>query len=57
MVGDGRKVCYALHSHPHWFLCAITNGKSAVRYRYDSFAVSAEDWVVNQPIKQQPATS
>jgi AraC-like DNA-binding protein len=48
-VADGRHVCYALHSHPHWSLGAITNGKSTFRYRDDSFAVSAGDLVVMNP--------
>ncbi|MEH6356943.1 MAG: AraC family transcriptional regulator [Marinobacter sp.] len=48
-VADGRQVCYALHSHPHWSLGAITSGKSTFLYRNDSFVVSAGDLVVMNP--------
>ncbi|AKO52262.1 AraC family transcriptional regulator [Marinobacter psychrophilus] len=48
-VADGRHVCYALHSHPHWSLGAIINGKSTFRYRNDNFAVGAGDLVVMNP--------
>jgi AraC-like DNA-binding protein len=48
-VTDGRQVCYALHSHPHWSLGAIISGKSTFRYRDNSFPVSAGDLVVMNP--------
>lgn len=48
-VDDGRTVCYALHSHEHWSLGAITNGISTFIYREDSFAVSAGDLVLMNP--------
>ena len=40
-VGDGRKVCYAPHSHTQWSLGAITEGKSTFLYQSDQFEVSA----------------
>ncbi|SOB75506.1 AraC-type DNA-binding protein [Marinobacter sp. LV10R510-11A] len=48
-VGDGRKVCYAPHSHTQWSLGAITEGKSTFLYRSDQFEVSAGALVVINP--------
>ncbi|MFC6672194.1 helix-turn-helix domain-containing protein [Marinobacterium aestuariivivens] len=61
-VGDGRKVCYAPHSHTHCSLGAITEGKSTFLYRDDRYEVSAgtlvlmnPDWVhACNPIDNQP---
>ncbi|MDI5985475.1 AraC family transcriptional regulator [Halomonas sp. M4R5S39] len=48
-VGDGRKVCYALHSHTQWSLGAITAGESTFRYRDDRYHVSAGTLVMMNP--------
>ena len=48
-VADGRQACYALHSHPHWSLGAITSGASTFRYRDNHFPVSAGDLVTMNP--------
>jgi AraC-like DNA-binding protein len=48
-VEDGRKVCYAPHSHTQWSLGAITEGKSTFVYRADQFKVNAGTLVVMNP--------
>lgn len=61
-VEDGRKVCYALHSHTHWSLGAITSGESTFRYREKRYRVNAgalvmmnPDWVhACNPIDDKP---
>ncbi|UTW11663.1 AraC family transcriptional regulator [Marinobacterium rhizophilum] len=61
-VADGRKACYAPHSHTHWSLGAITEGASTFCYREDRYRVSAgtlvlmnPDWVhACNPIDNQP---
>ncbi len=49
VVGDGRKVCYAPHSHTQWSLGAITDGDSTFVYRNDHFKVSAGTLVIMNP--------
>ncbi|WP_026291917.1 AraC family transcriptional regulator [Marinobacterium rhizophilum] len=61
-VSDGRKACYAPHSHTHWSLGAITEGTSTFCYRDDQHQVGAgtlvlmnPDWVhACNPIDNQP---
>ncbi|MCE8019934.1 AraC family transcriptional regulator [Halomonas sp. MCCC 1A11036] len=48
-VEDGRKICYAPHSHTHWSLGAITAGESTFRYRSDRYHVSAGTLVMMNP--------
>lgn len=48
-VGDGRKVCYALHSHTQWSIGAITGGKSTYQYRDDHYQVHGGDLVLMNP--------
>ncbi|EWH03187.1 AraC family transcriptional regulator [Halomonas sp. BC04] len=48
-VDDGRKVCYAPHSHVHWSLGAITAGESTFRYRDDQHHVQAGTLVMMNP--------
>ncbi|MCE8032211.1 AraC family transcriptional regulator [Billgrantia tianxiuensis] len=48
-VEDGRKICYAPHSHTHWSLGAITAGESTFRYRSDRYHVSAGTLVLMNP--------
>ncbi len=48
-VDDGRKVCYAPHSHTQWSLGAITEGNSVFRYREDRYQVSAGMLVMMNP--------
>jgi AraC-like DNA-binding protein len=48
-VEDGRKVCYAPHSHSQWSLGAITEGNSTFLYRGDQFKVSAGTLVMMNP--------
>lgn len=62
VVEDGRKVCYAPHTHTQWSLGAITEGQSTFHYRDDKHRVSAgtlvlinPDWVhACNPIDNQP---
>ncbi|MFC3282655.1 helix-turn-helix domain-containing protein [Litchfieldella rifensis] len=48
-VDDGRKVCYAPHSHTHWSLGAITAGESTFRYRHDQYHISVGNLVLVNP--------
>lgn len=48
-VDDGRRVCYAPHSHTHWSLGAITAGESTFRYREDRYHVHAGTLVLMNP--------
>lgn len=48
-VDDGRKVCYAPHSHTHWSLGAITAGESTFRYRDDYYRIDAGSLVLMNP--------
>lgn len=48
-VDDGRKVCYAPHSHTQWSLGAITAGESTFHYRDDRYNISAGDLVLMNP--------
>ncbi|WP_218838664.1 helix-turn-helix domain-containing protein [Halopseudomonas pelagia] len=48
-VVDGRKVCYALHSHTHWSLGAITEGESTFTYREDQYQINAGTLVLMNP--------
>ncbi|SFL91903.1 AraC family transcriptional regulator [Marinobacter zhejiangensis] len=61
-VQDGRKVCYAPHSHTQWSIGAITGGESTFVYRDDRYHVRTgtlvlmnPDWVhACNPIDDQP---
>ncbi|MBA2780830.1 AraC family transcriptional regulator [Billgrantia kenyensis] len=48
-VEDGRKVCYAPHSHTQWSLGAITEGESTFRYRDARYHVAAGTLVMMNP--------
>ncbi|WP_157132840.1 AraC family transcriptional regulator [Marinobacter algicola] len=48
-VSDGRKVCYAPHSHTQWSIGAITEGESTYQYREALFHVRAGDLVLMNP--------
>lgn len=48
-VADGREVCYALHSHTHWSLGAITGGQSTFIYRDDQYHVHQGALVLMNP--------
>ena len=48
-VADGREVCYALHTHRHWSIGAITGGESSFLYRTDQYHVSAGTLVLMNP--------
>ncbi|GAB3277004.1 AraC family transcriptional regulator [Parahaliea aestuarii] len=48
-VADGREVCYALHSHRHWSLGAITGGRSTFLYRDQMLPVSEGALVLMNP--------
>lgn len=48
-AADGRKVCYAPHSHAQWSIGAITEGQSTFCYRNDSCQVGAGDLVLINP--------
>lgn len=48
-VSDGRKVCYAPHSHTQWSIGAITGGESTYQYREALFHVRAGDLVLMNP--------
>ena len=48
-VADGRKVCYAPHSHTQWSIGAITGGKSTFQYRTDHYRIHAGDLVLMNP--------
>jgi len=48
-VEDGRKLCYASHSHTQWSLGAITQGQSTFIYRDDELNVSAGCLVIMNP--------
>lgn len=48
-VEDGRKVCYALHSHTQWSLGAVTQGNCTFLYRDDRFRISAGTLVMMNP--------
>lgn len=48
-VADGREVCYALHSHTHWSVGAITAGQSTFVYRDDRHQVHQGTLVLMNP--------
>ncbi|SDX14995.1 AraC family transcriptional regulator [Marinobacter mobilis] len=48
-VSDGRKVCYAPHSHTQWSIGAITGGKSTFQYRENAYRVNEGDLVLMNP--------
>ncbi|WP_020558579.1 AraC family transcriptional regulator [Thiofilum flexile] len=50
-VIDGRKVCYAPHSHPQWSLGAITEGSSLSSYQGNTFQVSAGSLLMMNPYR------
>lgn len=62
VVEDGRKVCYAPHTHTQWSMGAITAGQSTFFYVDRRYRVSAgslvfmnPEWVHNcNPIENQP---
>ncbi|WP_338047446.1 AraC family transcriptional regulator [Marinobacter daepoensis] len=48
-VADGREVCYALHTHRHWSMGAITAGESTFLYRNDQYHVREGALVLMNP--------
>lgn len=48
-INDARQVCYALHSHAHWSLGAVTAGSSTFYYRDTPYRVSVGDLVMMNP--------
>ncbi|MBZ0331712.1 AraC family transcriptional regulator [Halomonas sp. ANAO-440] len=46
---DGRKVCYAPHSHAQWSLGAVIEGESTFRYRDECYHISAGTLVMMNP--------
>lgn len=48
-IADGREVCYALHSHTHWSLGAITDGQSTFVYRGNHYHVRQGALVLMNP--------
>lgn len=48
-VEDGRKVCYAPHSHTQWSMGAITEGRCSFLYIHNRYEVSAGDLVMVNP--------
>ncbi len=48
-IGDARQVAYALHSHDHWSLGAVTRGNSHFQYRASRYAIGAGDLVLMNP--------
>ncbi|MBH8580466.1 AraC family transcriptional regulator [Bisbaumannia pacifica] len=49
LVEDGRKVCYAPHSHRHWSLGAVTAGESTFHYREARHHIQAGSLVLMNP--------
>lgn len=48
-INDARQVCYALHSHAHWSLGAVTAGSSTFCYRDAAYQIHAGDLVMMNP--------
>ncbi|UYG01289.1 helix-turn-helix transcriptional regulator [Halomonas sp. GD1P12] len=48
-ISDARQVAYALHSHTHWSLGAVTQGRSSFYYRGDTHPIRAGDLVLMNP--------
>lgn len=48
-ITDARQVCYALHSHAHWSLGAVTAGRSTFYYRDTPYEVSEGNLVMMNP--------
>lgn len=48
-ISDARRVCYAPHSHTHWSLGAVTEGRSTFCYRDATHQISAGDIVMMNP--------
>ncbi|KEF32638.1 Transcriptional regulator, AraC family [Marinobacter nitratireducens] len=48
-VSDGRKVCYAPHSHTQWSIGAITGGESTFQYRDNQYWINEGDLVLMNP--------
>ncbi|WP_163576456.1 AraC family transcriptional regulator [Halomonas faecis] len=48
-VEDGRKVCYAPHSHEQWSLGAVTAGESTFHYREARYRIHAGSLVLMNP--------
>ncbi|MGM0703618.1 MAG: helix-turn-helix domain-containing protein [Pseudomonadota bacterium] len=49
LVEDGRKVCYAPHSHVQWSLGAVTAGESTFHYRKARYHIHAGSLVLMNP--------
>nr|WP_301282907.1 MULTISPECIES: AraC family transcriptional regulator [unclassified Halomonas] len=49
VIRDARHVAYALHSHDHWSLGAVTRGQSTFVYRDEHHAIRAGDLVLMNP--------
>lgn len=48
-VADGRRVCYAPHSHTQWSIGAIVKGQSTFQYRSQHYRTHAGDIVLMNP--------
>ncbi|MEG3080439.1 AraC family transcriptional regulator [Halomonas sp. 5021] len=48
-ISDARQVCYAPHSHVHWSLGAVTEGRSTFSYRDTTYQINAGDLVMMNP--------
>ena len=48
-IADGREVCYALHSHAHFSIGAITAGRSTYVHEQSQFEVGAGTVVLMNP--------
>jgi len=48
-IADGRKVCYARHSHEHFSIGAITSGYSTYLHQQAQFCISAGTVVLMNP--------
>ncbi|MDN3518116.1 AraC family transcriptional regulator [Aquisalimonas lutea] len=49
LVEDGRKVCYAPHSHVQWSLGAVTAGESTFHYQESRYRIHAGNLVLMNP--------
>ncbi|MBD3894991.1 AraC family transcriptional regulator [Halomonas sp. ML-15] len=48
-IEDGRKICYAPHSHTQWSLGAVIAGQSTFRYRDELYRIGSGHLVLMNP--------